>query len=123
MTNNFKRTDRIAELIQRKLAYILQQEVKDPRMPKFVTITSVKVSADLSHAKVYFSVFEKDKDLALSILTSASGYLRSVLAKAIKARTIPQLHFIHDDSLAYGQRIDKLLDEVIHPDDESDEKD
>lgn len=112
MTNNFKRTDRIAEMIQRKLAQIIPQEVKDPRLKGFVTLSAVKVAADLSHAKIYFTILDDDKVLAAQILNAASGYLRSALTRSITLRTIPQLHFIYDESIEYGQRLSRLIDEV-----------
>lgn len=115
MANNFKRTDRIAEMIQRKLAQIIPQEVKDPRLEGFVTISAVKVAADLSHAKIYFTVLDDNKVLAATILNAAASYLRSALARSITLRTVPQLHFIYDESIEYGQRLSRLIDEVNPP--------
>jgi ribosome-binding factor A len=112
MSNNFKRTDRIAEMIQRKLAQIIPQEIKDPRLKGFVTITAVKVTADLGHAKIYFTVLDEDKNLATSILNSAASYLRSALARSITLRIVPQLHFIYDESIEYGDRLSRLIDKV-----------
>ncbi|MBA2649420.1 MAG: 30S ribosome-binding factor RbfA [Legionella sp.] len=112
MSNNFKRTDRIAEMIQRKLAQIIPLEVRDPRLTGLVTISAVKVTADLSHAKVYFTVFNDDKVAALSVLNSSAGYLRSTLARSVTLRTVPQLHFIYDESIEYGQRLSRLIDKV-----------
>ncbi len=112
MSNNFKRTDRIAEMIQRKLAQIIPQEVRDPRLNGFVTISAVKVAADLGHAKVYFTVFAENKDIAVTILNGAASYLRSALARSITLRTVPQLHFIYDESIEYGERLSRLIDEV-----------
>lgn len=115
MSNNFKRTDRIAEMIQRKLAQIIPQEVKDPRLKGFVTISAVKVAADLGHAKVYFTILDEDKKQAASILNAAASYLRSALARSITLRTVPQLHFIYDESIEYGERLSRLIDEVNPP--------
>ena len=112
MSNNFKRTDRIAEMIQRKLAQIIPQEVRDPRLKGFVTISAVKIAADLGHAKVYFTVLDEDKILAKTILNAAASYLRSALARSITLRTVPQLHFIYDESIEYGERLSRLIDEV-----------
>lgn len=122
MAGSFKKTDRIAEQIQRKLAQLIQQEVKDPRLPGFITVSAVNVSPDLSHAKVYFTVFNAEPDLAASILNTASGYLRTLLAKTMKTRTVPQLHFIYDTSLEYGQKLSRLIDEVNPPDLDDDEQ-
>ncbi|MBL7481826.1 30S ribosome-binding factor RbfA [Legionella bononiensis] len=121
MSNNFKRTDRIAEMIQRKLAQIIPQEVRDPRLNGFVTISAVKVAADLGHAKVYFTIFDVDKELATSILNAAASYLRSALARSITLRTVPQLHFIYDESIEYGERLSRLIDEVNPPASDDDE--
>lgn len=121
MSSNFKRTDRIAEMIQRKLAQIIPQEIKDPRLKGFVTISAVKVAADLGHAKIYFTILDDDKKLALSILNASASYLRSALARSITLRTVPQLHFIYDESIEYGERLSRLIDEVNSPDAEDNE--
>jgi len=121
MNNQFKRTDRIAEMIQRKLSQLIVQEVKDPRLTGFITISAVKVAADLGHAKVYFTVLNEEKSTALSILNGAAGYLRSALARSITLRTVPQLHFIYDESIEYGERLSRLIDKVNAPEDDADE--
>ena len=112
MTSDFKRTDRIAEMIQRKLAQVIQQEIKDPRLPKLITISAVKVARDLSHAKVYFTVFNGDQVVVASLLNTAASYLRSVLAKSTTLRTVPQLHFIYDESIEYAKRLSRLIDDA-----------
>ena len=118
MNKGFKRTDRIAEMVQRKLAQLIQQEVKDPRLPTFITISAVKVSNDLSHAKVYFTVFNEDHEITASILNSAASYLRTALARTSTLRTVPQIHFVYDESLEYGNRLSKLIDEVNSKEDD-----
>lgn len=120
MGQNFKRTDRVAEMIQRKLAQIIPQEVKDPRLKGFVTVSAVKVAADLSHAKVYFTVLHDDKKLAGSILNAAASYLRSALARSITLRTVPQLHFVYDESIEYGEQLSRLIDKVNPPEEPGD---
>lgn len=112
MSSDFKRSDRIAEMIQRKLSQIIQQEIKDPRMPTFVTISSVKVTSDLGHAKVYFTVLNNEVGETATILNAAASYLRTALARTITVRTVPQLHFIYDESIEYGRRLSKLIDDV-----------
>jgi len=116
MSNDFKRTDRVAEMIQRKLSQIIQQEIKDPRMPSFVTISTVKVAKDLNHAKVYFTVFDSDIEQTTAILNTAASYLRTALARTITLRTVPQLHFVYDESIEYGRRLSKLIDDVNEDD-------
>jgi ribosome-binding factor A len=117
MSNDFKRIDRVAEMMQRKLSQIIQQEIKDPRLPAFVTISTVKVAKDLSHAKVYFTVLNADIAETATILNSAAPYLRTALARSIKLRTVPQLHFVYDESIEYGRRLSRLIDDVNPPDD------
>ena len=112
MSNDFKRSDRVAEMLQRKLSQIIQQEIKDPRMPTFVTISLVKVTADLAHAKVYFTVFNNDVGETATILNSAASFLRTALARTAKLRIVPQLHFIYDESIEYGRKLSKLIDDA-----------
>ena len=108
----FKRTDRVAGTIQRNLSELLHREVKDPRLPAFVTISAVKVTADLAHAKVYYTVYGDDVEETGRILNSMANYLRSALAKSMKIRIVPQLHFVYDASIEYGQKLSKLIDEA-----------
>lgn len=120
MQNNFKRTDRVAEMMQRKLAQIIQQEIKDPRLPGFITISAVTVTRDLAHAKVYFTVFNGDPAETEALLNTASSYLRTALARTVTLRTVPQLHFIHDKSVEYGSRLSRLIDQ-LNPEKDDDE--
>jgi ribosome-binding factor A len=117
MSRESKRTEeRVTEMIQRKLSQLIQQEIKDPRLSTFVTISSVKLSADLTHAKVYFTVFNQDIAQTTSLLNAATSYLRTALARSIKLRTVPQLHFVYDKSIEYGRRLSRLIDEANPPD-------
>lgn len=117
MSNDFKRSDRVAEMIQRKLSQIIQQEIKDPRKPAFVTISSVKVTADLGHAKVYFTALDSDIVETTAILNASARFLRSALARTVKLRTVPQLHFVYDESIEYGRRLSRLIDDANHTED------
>lgn len=123
MAQHFKRTDRIAEMIQRKLAQIIPKEVNDPRLTGFVTLSAVKVSADLGHAKIYFTALNDDSNVVASILNASSGYLRSILARSSTLRTVPQLHFVYDESIEYGQRLSRLIDKVNPPDSDDNDGD
>lgn len=116
MTSAFKRTDRIAEMIQRKLSLLIREEIKDPRLPHFVTISAVEVTKDLAYAKVYFTVFGNNIEETTAILNASAGFLRSSLARSITLRTVPQLQFIYDESLVYGQALSNLIDKVNPPD-------
>ena len=114
MANDFKRTDRVSGLIQRKLAQIILTEVKDPRLPRIITVSAVKVSPDMSMAKIYITVLgeQSDSQITLDILNKASSFLRTVLARSIKLRIVPQLKFVYDESIEYGTKLRQLIDDV-----------
>jgi ribosome-binding factor A len=107
------RPQRLGDLIQREVSDLIRQEVRDPRVG-MITITSVDVSPDMSHAKVFFTVLEKDKlPDTLAGLGRSAGFLRSQLARRIKMYTTPELRFAYDESVEHGDRISRLLDSVI----------
>ena len=104
--------ERINNNLVKELSYILASEVKDNDI-KFVTITDCKVTNDLSFAKVYFTVFNADrKKETLDALKGASGFIRKQLADRIELRHIPELQFVYDESIQYGQKIEKIIDEI-----------
>jgi ribosome-binding factor A len=115
MPKDFARTDRVAEQIQRELAEMIRLEVKDPRV-RMVTLTAVEVTADYSHAKVYYTALEGESRQLQQGLERASGFLRSQLAHAMKLRVIPQLHFAYDTSVERGARLSQLIDDAIASD-------
>ena len=115
MPKDFSRTDRVAEQIQRELAELIRLEVKDPRV-RMVTLTAVEVSADYSHAKVYYTALEGESKQLQQGLERASGFLRSQLAHAMKLRVIPQLHFAYDTSVERGARLSQLIDDAVASD-------
>ncbi|UYZ82640.1 30S ribosome-binding factor RbfA [Entomomonas sp. E2T0] len=119
MAKEYSRTQRVGDQMQRELALLIQREIKDPRLG-IVTITAVNVARDLGHAKVYITVMGKNAEddiaLSLEILTNASGYLRSLLGKAMKLRTIPQLHFVYDESIVRGSTMSALIDKALAED-------
>lgn len=113
MQNNFNRTHRISELLQRELASIMQRELKDPRVG-FVTIVGVEVSRDLAHAKIFISILQEEMvEETVKILNKASGFFRGLLSKNMSMRTIPRPHFIFDDSVARGHRISTLIESCV----------
>ena len=115
----YKRTDRISDQIQRDLALMLQREIKDPRVG-MVTISSVKVSKDLSFADVYVTFMGKDSEQeaqdGLEVLTNASGFLRSSLAQLLSIRIMPKLRFHYDATVVEGARLDSLIRRAIKDD-------
>jgi len=114
---------RIADQIQRLLAELIQTEVRDPRLG-MVTITAVEVTHELEHAKVFFTVLgdAAQAEETGHILNHAAGFLRSALARRLKLRTTPQLHFVYDTSIEHGNRLSALIDQAVssdqHPDDD-----
>jgi ribosome-binding factor A len=105
------RPQRLGDLIQRELADLIRQELRDPRVATLLTITSVDVSPDMSHAKVFFTMFEKDKlEDTLHGLKRSAGFLRSQLAKRITMYTTPELRFEYDESVERGDRLSRLID-------------
>lgn len=107
--------ERIADNIQKELSYILQLEVRDEDI-KFVTITDVHVTNDLSFAKVYVTFLnDSKKDVTLKALKDASGFLRRELADRIDVRHVPELQFVYDESIDYGKKIENII-ETLHED-------
>ncbi len=109
------RPQKVADLIQRELSDLLRREVRDPRVG-MVTITSVDVSPDLSHAKVFFTMLSREhlKETTQG-LQRAAGFLRSQLAHRMKMYTTPELRFCYDESVERGDRISRLIDSVVPP--------
>jgi len=106
------RARQIADVIHTELANQLQKEVADPRLAK-INITHVTVSPDLGHARIYFTLVDKqDLPQVEAALKKASGFLRHNLASNIKMRYVPTLRFIYDESLAYANKISDLLDDT-----------
>jgi ribosome-binding factor A len=110
------RRARIADQIQRELAEAIRLELRDPRIG-MVTITGIEVSRDQSHAKVFFTVLgaESAAQDALEGLRRASGFLRTELAHRLSTRSVPELHFEHDESIERGARLSRLIDEAVKP--------
>ncbi|MSQ49030.1 MAG: 30S ribosome-binding factor RbfA [Betaproteobacteria bacterium] len=107
------RPRKIADLIQRELADLLRRELHDPRVG-MVTLTAVDVSPDLSHAKVFFTLLEKEKQSETTrALQRAAGFLRSKLAQRMKMYTTPELRFSYDESVARGDHLSQLIDSVV----------
>jgi ribosome-binding factor A len=114
MAKEFSRNQRVAEQIRRELADLLQFEVKDPRVGR-VTLTEVEVTGDLAHAKIYF-VTHDDAASAAAALSKAAGFLRSQLSHRLLMRSVPQLHFVYDQSLDRGMHLSQLIDQAIASD-------
>ena len=123
MAREFKRTDRVAEQLQRELAQIIQMEVKDPRLG-MVTVSGVDVSRDLYYATAFVTFLGIDEDeksikQALDILNQAAGFVRSLIGKRMKMRVVPQIKFEFDKSIARGSELSALIRKARDKDDEN----
>lgn len=110
---DINRIRQIESLIQAELAELMRFEITDPEL-QWITVTSVRVSADLSFAKIYVvSRDEKDTKQTIKVLNRMSKFLRHQLATKIRnLRKIPELRFYYDPSISEGNRIDQLLKEA-----------
>ena len=115
-----RRSERTSKLIQREISGLLEREVNDPRLSKFVSVTEVSLSPDLKHAKVYVSTLgtEINKEDLLAGFNNASGFLRKELAAHLRLKQIPQLSFYYDDSIERGARLLKLINELSTDEDD-----
>ena len=106
----FHRSERVGDVLLKSLAELLAREIRDPRVQS-INLTGVKVSKDLRHARVFFSVFgaEVKKDDALAGLRHATGFIRSKLGKQLSLRFVPSIEFRYDETEAEAQRIESLL--------------
>ena len=116
MPREFNRSQRMAEQIRRELAEIVRDELKDPRMG-LCSFTAVKLSRDLSHAIVFCSVLdEAHREETIETLNRAAGFIRSQIASRIRARSVPQVKFVNDDSVERGEAMDELIDKAVSSD-------
>ncbi|MCH4564298.1 MULTISPECIES: 30S ribosome-binding factor RbfA [Halomonas] len=115
----FKRTDRVADQLQKELAVLIQREVKDPRLG-MVTVSGVEVSRDLGYADVHVTLLGEDTPERikenLKVLRQAAGFLRGQIARRIKLRHVPELRFHYDESVVRGQRLSSLIEEAVASD-------
>jgi ribosome-binding factor A len=108
-----KRLDRVNQLVREEISYLLQRELKDPRLG-FVTVTEVAVAKDLRTAKVYVSVLGDEAQWkgSLAALHSARGFIRNWLAPRLRLRAVPDLTFLPDRSMAHAAHIQTVLERL-----------
>lgn len=108
------RLSKLSEQIKKEISNIIQNEIKDPRVPMLTSVINVEVTRDLRYAKVYVSVFgdEEKKSKCIEGLKSASGYIRREVGSRMDIRYIPELIFEIDRSIEYGMHIDKVIKEM-----------
>lgn len=119
MAREFKRSDRVAQELQKEIAIILQREVKDPRIG-MVTVSDVEVSSDLAYAKVFVTfLFDNDEGAAkngMKGLEKAAPYIRTLVGKSMRLRIVPEIRFLYDSSLVDGMRMSNLVTQVVKND-------
>ncbi|MBR3606830.1 MAG: 30S ribosome-binding factor RbfA [Lachnospiraceae bacterium] len=115
MRKNSIKNTRINGEVQRVLAEIIRGEIKDPRISPLTSVVAVEVAPDLKHCKAYISVFgdEEAGKNTLAGLKSAEGFIKNKIAKTINLRNTPEIHFVIDQSIAYGVSMSKKIDEVV----------
>ncbi|WP_435103960.1 30S ribosome-binding factor RbfA [Arhodomonas sp. AD133] len=118
MARDFARARRVGDQIQRELAELIRDEVRDPRVGS-VTVSEVRVTRDFAHAEVLVTVLGASADGssdAVEALNHAAGFLRSQLARRIRLRQVPALQFRYDESFDRGARVSQLIDEAVDED-------
>ena len=109
------RTDRISEEVKKEVSTIIHSELKDPRLPKMISVISADVTRDLRYAKIYISVLgsEQEEKDAIHALKSAAGYIRREIGRRLKLRYTPELIFELDHSIERGVYITKLINDTM----------
>ena len=118
MAKEYSRTSRVAQQVQKELARIIQQEVKDPRIG-MATISGVDITRDLAYAKVFvtfLTIGEQTNEESLEGLNAASGYIRRLLGKAMRLRIVPEIRFCFDETLTEGLRISEMVSSAVKAD-------
>jgi ribosome-binding factor A len=113
MAREFKRTDRVAEQLQRELAQIIQLEIKDPRVG-MVTVCAVDLSRDLHYATVYVTFLGIEETIdatqsAIDVLNEAAGFIRIQIGKRMRMRAVPHVKFLFDESISRGRDLSSLI--------------
>ena len=106
--------DRLEHSFVEQISSILKTEIKDERI-HFVTVTAAKITNDLSFAKIYVTILEdKEKDSMLKQLNKASNFIERELSKRIEIRKMPNITFVYDDSIAYAENIENIIERTHH---------
>ncbi len=110
---SFSRAEQIGKQVQRGISEVLKKGLRDPRL-EMATITGVSVSKDLGVAYVYYIIYGDDncKQKAAAGFQSAAGFIRRSLARRMKIKYMPEIRFCYDDSFEYGDRIDRILEQL-----------
>ena len=123
MRKNSLKSTMINSEVMKTVSEIIRGDVKDPRVAPMTSVTDEEVTTDLKYATIYVSVLGDDEQSKKTLqgLKSSSGFIRKELARRLNLRNTPELKFVLDESLAYGMKMDKLIDEVIKKDEKGNE--
>ena len=115
MRKNSIKNTRINGEVQKVLAEIIRGDIKDPRISPLTSVVAVEVAPDLKNCKAYISVLgsKEAAENTMKGLNSAVGYIRKALAKSVNLRNTPEITFVLDQSIEYGVRMSKLIDDVM----------
>lgn len=116
------RIEKLNSEFKRYIAELLSKKVKDPRLTEMYTVLEVNCDRELDSAKVYISIFSTDADRAAQTflaICESEAYLRREISKNMHIRKVPQFNFVLDTSMAYGQKIDAILNEINKKDDDN----
>ena len=103
--------DRLNNMFIEEISKILHQEIKD-RDINFVTVTEARITNDLSFAKVYITTLDNDREKVLKALNKASSYIRTLLCDRVNIRKMPEIHFVYDESIEYGKKIEDIIERI-----------
>lgn len=111
------RLDRVNEELKKNISHIITFELQNSKVTGMISVTKVKITPDFRYAKVFVSLLNsKSVGKTMEGLKESSGYIRSQIAKTMNLRVTPELSFEIDDSMEYGDKIDRILKEINHKD-------
>lgn len=123
MNKNSNRLGRIDEELKKEISNIISYDLKNPNITGMISVTKAKITPDLKYAQVYVSILNsKNTKETLAALKKSSGFVRTEIAKRINLRITPEIIFVLDDSIEYGERIDKILKKILPSKPENSEK-
>ena len=103
--------DRLNNMFVEEISKIIHEEIKDKDIG-FVTITDAKITSDLSFAKIYITSLDDNREKVLGALNKASSFIRTMLCDRVKIRKMPEIHFVYDESIEYGKKIEYIIERI-----------
>lgn len=103
--------DRLNNMFVEEISKIIHEEIKNKDVG-FVTITDARITNDLSFAKVYITTLDNDRKKVLDALNKSSGFIRSLFCDRVKIRKMPEIHFVYDESIEYGKKIEDIIERI-----------